>query len=336
MLKMGGETSSIQHVANKITQDIFKIFKWQRATSQDMNWDCGLEAHDKKTHPSDVVFYYTDPYEEEIVYLNTDLKSYAQSSIGKGMVEGALSSLALATECANISQQWCKRYVRDESLGYKVRGLLFLYNHDNLYDKDFYSSVMKKVDPEIIKCPPNIKLHLLDPFKISDMINIASDIKMLIGSGALPQPDLYYFYYPDLALTRIKHPINNKTAATVEVLTSPFIIIKHEEFDWMGEKEDSGYVIYYNQPGNNEDEFIYFLDMLSNYQILIDAKRIKIRHCHINPHEDAIHHFERAKQRYSAHWLSGESERLFSKVAFEKTATMVIQYSLEAIGMEQR
>ncbi len=39
---MGGETSSIQHVANKITQDIFKIFKWQRATSQDMNWDCDL------------------------------------------------------------------------------------------------------------------------------------------------------------------------------------------------------------------------------------------------------------------------------------------------------
>ncbi|HHT1432475.1 TPA: hypothetical protein ACTYDG_005786 [Klebsiella michiganensis] len=104
----------------------------------------------------------------------------------------------------------------------------------------------------------------------------------------------------------------------------------------MGEKEDSGYVIYYNQPGNSEDEFIYFLDMLSNYQILTDAKRIKIRHCHINPHEDSIHHFERAKQKYSAHWLSGENERLFSKVAFEKTATMVIQYSLEAIGMGQR
>lgn len=333
---MGGETSSIQHVANKITQDIFKVFKWQRAVSHDMNWDCNLEAHDKKTHPSDVVFYYINPYEEEVVYLNTDLKSYAQGGIGKSMVEGALSSLALATECANISPQWRTRYVRDESLGYNVRGLLFLYNHDNLYDKDFYNSVMKKVDPDTIKCPSNIKLHLLDPYKISDIINISSDIKILIGSGELPQPDLYCYYYPDLSLTRIKHPINNKTAATIEMLSSPYIILKHDEFEWMGDKKESGYVIYYNQSGNNEDEFVYFLDMLSNYQILTDAKRISIRHCHINPNPDAIHHFERAKQKYSTHWLLGEKERLFSKVSFDKITTVVVQYSLEAIGMEQR
>ncbi|MCE0812930.1 hypothetical protein [Buttiauxella sp. S04-F03] len=333
---MGGETSAIQHVANKITQDIFKVFKWQRAVSQDMNWDCDLQAHDKKTHPSDVVFFYIDPYEEELVYLNTDLKSYAEGSIGKSIVEGAISSLALATECANISPQWRTRYVLDESLGYNVRGLLFLYNHDNLYDKDFYSKVMKKVDPEVIKCPPNVKLHILDPYKISDIINISSDIKMLIGSGELPQPDQYHYYYPDLALTRIKHPVNHKTAATIEMLSSPYVILKHESFSWMGDAKDSGYVIYYNQPGNSVDEFVYFFDMLSNYQILTDAKKITIRHCYINSHQDAIHNFERAKLKYSSHWLLGENERLFSKVSFDKVATIVVQYSLEAIGMEQR
>ncbi|HHK8203364.1 TPA: hypothetical protein ACQVHI_000809 [Serratia marcescens] len=333
---MGGETSAIQHVANKITQDIFKVFKWQRAVSQDMNWDCELQAHDKKTHPSDVVFYYTDPYEEEIVYLNTDLKSYAQGSIGKGIVEGAISSLALATECANSSSQWRMRYIKDESLGYNVRGLLFLYNHDNLYDKDFYNNVMKKITPETIKCPPNVKLHILDPYKISDIINISSDIKVLIGSGELPQPDRFNYYYPDLSLTRIKHPVTEKTAATIELLSSPYVILKHDSFNWMGDEKDSGYVIYYNQPGNSVDEFVYFFDMLSNYQILTDAKKISIRHCHINPHQDAIHHFEKAKLRYSSHWLLGENERLFSKVSLDKVSTVVVQYSLEAIGMEQR
>ncbi|MBP1130877.1 hypothetical protein JOE25_002451 [Serratia sp. PL17] len=333
---MGGETSAIQHVANKITQDIFKVFKWQRAVSQDMNWDCELQAHDKKTHPSDVVFYYTDPYEEEIVYLNTDLKSYAQGSIGKGIVEGAISSLALATECANISPQWRMRYINDESLGYNVRGLLFLYNHDNLYDKDFYNNVMKKITPEAIKCPPNVKLHILDPYKISDIINISSDIKVLIGSGELPQPDKFHYYYPDLSLTRIKHQVTEKTAATIELLSSPYVILKHDSFSWMGDEKDSGYVIYYNQPGNSVDEFVYFFDMLSNYQILTDAKKISVRHCHINPHQDAIHHFEKAKSRYSSHWLLGENERLFSKVTLDKVTTVVIQYSLEAIGMEQR
>lgn len=333
---MGGETSAIQRVASKITQDIFKVFKWQRAESQDMNWNCELQNHDKKTHPSDVVFYYLDPYEEELVYFNTDLKSYADGTIGKSIVEGAISSLALATECANISTQWRTRYIRDESLGFNVRGLLFLYNHDNLYDKDFYSNVMKKIDPETIKCPPNIKLHILDPYIISDMINISSDIKMLIGSGELPQPDRFHYYYPDLSLTRIKHPVNDKTAATIEMLSSPYVILKYSDFTWMDEKKDGGYVIYYNQAGNNIDEFVYFLDMLSNYQILTEVKKLHIRHCHINPHPDAIHHFEKAKKKYSSHWLLGESERLFSKVSFDKVATVVIQYSLEAIGMEQR
>lgn len=333
---MGGETSAIQHVANKITQDIFRVFKWQRAESQDMNWKCELQGHDKSTHPSDVVFFYIDPYEEEMVYLNTDLKSYASGTIGKSIVEGAISSLALATECANISPQWRTRYVKDESLGFNVRGLLFLYNHDNLYDKDFYETIMKKIDSESISCPQNIKLHILDPYKISDIINISSDIKTLIGSGELPQPDKFQYYYPDLALTRIKHPVDKRTAATIEVLSSPYVIIKHDSFQWMGNNNDDGFVIYYNQPGSSVDEFVYFFDMLSNYQILTDAKKISVRHCHIRPHEDAIHHFEKAKQKYSSHWLVGENERLFSKVSFDKVATVVVQYSLEAIGMEQR
>ena len=66
---MGGETSAIQRVAGKISDDIFSVFKWDRAARADMNWDCCQEAHSKKTHPSDVVFFYIDPYEEEMVYL---------------------------------------------------------------------------------------------------------------------------------------------------------------------------------------------------------------------------------------------------------------------------
>ncbi len=227
---MGGETSAIQRVAGKISDDIFSVFKWDRAARADMNWDCCQEAHSKKTHPSDVVFFYIDPYEEEMVYLNTDLKSYAEGTIGKKIVEGALTSLALATECANVSEEWRLKYVHDDSLGYNVRGLLFLYNHDNLYDKDFYENITKKLDHSSINCPPNIKLHLLDPYKISDLINISSDITKLIGSGKLPQPDKFTYYYPDLSLTRIKHPINQTTPATIELLTSPYIIIKHEAF----------------------------------------------------------------------------------------------------------
>ncbi|HDL8518520.1 TPA: hypothetical protein PXS10_001076, partial [Yersinia enterocolitica] len=257
---MGGENSAIQRVASKISDEIFSVFKWKRTKREDMNWDCGLEHHNKKTHPSDVVFYYTDPYEEEIVYLNTDLKSYGEKSIAKGGVEGALQTLSLAVECANSSMVWRKKYLDDETLPYNVKGLLFLYNHDHLYHKDFYKDIMSKVDLSDFSFTENHKLYLLDPHKIADIINISFDITNLIGRGKLPNKKEFSYYYPDLSLTRLKHTIDNNTAATVELLTSPYIIIKHNQFEYDGEKKDDGYVIYYNQPGNNEDEFVYFFD----------------------------------------------------------------------------
>ncbi|EMI5489363.1 hypothetical protein REJ26_000421 [Providencia stuartii] len=333
---MGGETSAIQRVANKVSDEIFDVFKWKRSLREDMNWTCCLEGHAKKTHPSDVVFHYIDPYEEEAVYLNTDLKSYAKGTIDKASVEVALTSLALAVECANSSDEWRTKYVVDESYGYNVRGLLFLYNHDNLYDKDFYSAVTSKLDLNKIKNSKNTKIHFLDPYKISDIINISNDLKTLIGSGQLPPPDLFSFYYPDMDLTRIKHPINKNTVATIELLTSPYIIIKHESFKWINTRKESGYTIYYNQPGDSQDEFVYFLDMLSKYQILTENKLINIRIAHMNACENALHHFEKAKKKYSYNWLSGEEERIFSNVKIEFINKTIMNFNLESIGMEQR
>ncbi|MGP0916848.1 hypothetical protein ACJ8PD_28265, partial [Serratia sp. CY70267] len=323
---MGGEMAAIQRTASKVSNDIFSVFKWRRAAREDMNYNCCSESHQKATHPSDVVFYYVDPYEEDFVYLNTDLKSYGQGSIKKGTVESALTSLSLAVECANTSDEWLNKYVDDDSQGYNVRGLLFLYNHDHLYDKDFYQDVMKKVDMAKVKCAPNTKIHMLNPYQISDVVNIAYDIKAQIGSGFLPHPDNFLYYYPDLNLTRIKHPINSDTAATIEMITSPYIIIKHDKFMWGKEEKEDGYVIYYNQPGASSEEFVYFFDMLSSFQILTQGKKIKIRMSYINPHEDAPHNFERAKRKYSAHWLMGEEDRLFGKMEFDLIANTVTNY----------
>lgn len=75
------------------------------------------------------------------------------------------------------------KYVYDDFLGYNVRGLLFLYNYDNLYDKDFYENIMKKLDYLFINCFLNIKLYLFDFYKILDLINIFFDIIKLIGLG---------------------------------------------------------------------------------------------------------------------------------------------------------
>ncbi|WP_368869150.1 hypothetical protein [Proteus terrae] len=329
----GGETAAIQCVANLITQKIFTVFKWKRALREDMNWPCETKAHEKETHPSDVVFYYTNPYEEEVVYLNTDLKSYGKNSIKKGGVESALISLSLAVECANSNEEWRKKYLEDDSLGFNVRGLLFLYNHDRLYDADFYNSIMKNVDISKLTLPIGQKIYLLDPFKIFDLINIAFDIKYLSGEGKLPHPDNYYFYYPDMSLTRLKHPLNKSTPATIEALTSSYLIIKYESFSYGEEIREEGYVIYYNQEGSSVDEFVYFFDMLSNFQILTENKKIDIRLVHAHPHIEAPQNFINAKKKYSSCWLLGEQERFFKKINMEMCETTIVNFNLEEIGM---
>ncbi len=329
----GGETAAIQRVANLITQKIFTVFKWKRALREDMNWPCETKAHEKETHPSDVVFYYTNPYEEEVVYLNTDLKSYGKNSIKKGGVESALISLSLAVECANSNEEWRKKYLEDDSLGFNVRGLLFLYNHDRLYDADFYNSIMKNVDISKLTLPIGQKIYLLDPFKIFDLINIAFDIKYLSGEGKLPYPDNYYFYYPDMSLTRLKHPLNKSTPATIEALTSSYLIIKYESFSYGEEIREEGYVIYYNQEGSSVDEFVYFFDMLSNFQILTENKKIDIRLVHAHPHIEAPQNFINAKKKYSSCWLLGEQERFFKKINMEMCETTIVKFNLEEIGM---
>ncbi|NHB97211.1 hypothetical protein [Photorhabdus stackebrandtii] len=329
----GGETAAIQRVANLITQKVFTVFKWKRALREDMNWPCETEAHGKDTHPSDVVFYYTNPYEEEVVYLNTDLKSYGRNSIKKGTVESALCSLSLAVECANSNEEWRKKYLEDDSLGFDVRGLLFIYNHDQLYDANFYDVIMKQVDMSKLTLPSGQKIYLLDPFKIYDIINIAFDIKYLIGEGNLPHPDKYCFYYPDMSLTRLKHPLTKSTPATIEALTSPYLIIKHEGFNYDNEHRDEGYVIYYNQVGSSVDEFVYFFDMLSNFQILTENKNIKIRLIHAHPHCESPQNFINAKKKYSSFWLLGEQKSFFDKITMEISEKTIVNFNLEEIGM---
>ncbi|MCQ4437276.1 hypothetical protein NO135_19980, partial [Clostridioides difficile] len=83
---MAGETSAIAKMAVRVSDDLFEWFRWKRIPLPDLNFDCVKTAthapsKDKHTHPVDAVFHYTDPYLNKIIYMNTDLKSYASGSI---------------------------------------------------------------------------------------------------------------------------------------------------------------------------------------------------------------------------------------------------------------
>ena len=73
------ETIRIAELANLITQEIGDFLKWKIHPENDLNFSClmkpqhfeGASGTDDKTHPTDLVIYYDDPYENKKVYFNT-------------------------------------------------------------------------------------------------------------------------------------------------------------------------------------------------------------------------------------------------------------------------
>lgn len=77
------ETGNIEELAKIVSGDIFKWFKWKVCALKDADWKCVIDSHKKNTHPSDVVYYYDDPYSGDVIYINTDLKSYKKEVLAQ-------------------------------------------------------------------------------------------------------------------------------------------------------------------------------------------------------------------------------------------------------------
>ncbi len=108
------ETANIAKMAKLISDDLFAEFFWQQVGPIDTNWTCeNQDLHNVKTHPSDVVFFYNNPYSLSRTYVNVDLKSYATGSITKAKITPSIESLAKSVSCAEKSQEWQERFIHD-------------------------------------------------------------------------------------------------------------------------------------------------------------------------------------------------------------------------------
>lgn len=315
---MGGEVSNISEVANKVSEDIFRWFKWQKIPLMDENFSCHkVDQHKKQrkreasesknyTHPVDVVFKYFDPYLNKEILLNTDLKCYASNSIKASAIKIALESLAKTIDCARSSKEWQDKYNLDKR-PFEVRGMLFVYNHDGKYDKSFLNLV-KGLNPEKLSIKCDQVLHIIDPQRIEYLTTVVADITKLSINNELPK-ESYTFFYPDLYLNKSQGDSENYPA-TIEMLCSPYMILKHGEFHVLNEKtgekeicgKTGGYVIYYNQNGSSEYEFIYLFDALSRYQILSSKSSIKIRVAHHEPCVEIKSNYQKAINLYVRSW----------------------------------
>ena len=341
----GGETEQIAKLAEIVSGEIFSFFRWSTVGPKNLNFVCAKpETHApmKKsvhTHPADVVFQYSDPYLNRIVYLHTDLKSYSVSSISLGEIKKALKSLGKAIDCARVTTEWRQRYHLSAKGKFEIRGMLFVYNHDDEYDKDFYDH-FKDYKGENLYIKDSQQIHIVEPSLINYLNTVLMDVKSLIADGTFPRHN-YTFYYPDLILHKASGEYWDRPA-TAELIASPYLIIHHQEVKTYCEKTkdtaltfDEGFLIYYRRDGSSEVEFRYLFDALSRFQILNSNKdcKIRIRVANRHHHPSIFSNFTSAINSYVSEW--GEDEhrkRRLEAIELNVVNHAVPNYKPETIG----
>lgn len=279
------------------------------------------------THPSDVVFYYDEPYSLSRTYVNTDLKSYKKGSITSHSVASAIESLALTLECAEVSFEWREKYVHEEK-NYRIVGMLFIYNHDGEYDKGF-DEILAKINHEKLRIPQQSTIFVLGPRDIRWLDNVRIDMQLLYSDHVIPHEDNWVFHYPDLV--RKKKVQVSARAATLEMLTGPWIILSYPAT----KQNPPGYIVYFRGSGKYTEEFLYLLDYLMHYQMVKQGIAIQIRT--FDTAENAHALFNRAVDEYIENYEGQESDFAANlrAIKFELMEQIQSQFSTLNIGMKR-
>jgi hypothetical protein len=321
------ETSSIAKMADKLSNELFNDFNWERVGEANANWECVDESHSERTHPSDVVFYYDNPYSLSRTYVNCDLKSYAVSSITRTAISIATTRLARSLACAEKSTDWQNRYLHQD-VSHEIRALLFVYNHDGDYDSDF-QTLVSTVDYQRLEVPPQSKLFVLGPKDIFWLNNVRYDIVYMRGHGELPQKPKCAFYYPHLGRKKNVQPEKAK-AATLEMLTGPWITMEYQPLSGPVRR---GFLIYYRPRGEHIEEFLYLIDHILHYQILTPDTAVHIKT--IDPDPNSHSRFGRAVDQYVHEHSAGEElKEMLDRITFSEISNLRLKFSEQQIGME--
>ncbi|MCB8823287.1 hypothetical protein [Microvirga rosea] len=329
-----GETVGIARIAEIISDEIFAEFLWTKIGPENIDLECQKkDAHNAQSHPTDVVFFYDEPYEDITTYVQCDLKSYAAGSIGRSQIEKALVSLSKQVSCAEISQEWQDRYVHKHK-DFAISGLLFVYNHDGGYDRTF-SDNFEKLKLDDLDTPENSKLVVLGPVEIHWLNNVSQEIVRMrgkSGSERLPDLDACSFFYPQ-PVRRAQLRGELRCAATLEMLTGPWIILQH-----LGhENRKAGFVIFYRPSGETVDEFLYLIDYLRQHGLLDQKYSIVIRS--MDKTGVSANNFQKAKQHYVAAMgatYDGDGSLLdiINGITFSLMNNLIPTFSEVEIGMD--
>ena len=323
------ETANIAKMAEKLSKELFAEFLWQKMGPTNINWPCEDQGvHKSATHPSDVVFYYDEPYTQARTYINCDLKSYAKGSITAGAVRSAIESLARALGCAEKSDKFREKFIHDH-ISPEICGLLFIYNHDGEYDKDF-NQLLDQIKSEKLDIPSRSKIVVLGPSEIYWLNNVHHEIAyMRGGANILPAREHCKYFYPHL-VRRKNVQLEHAKAAALEMLTAPWIILSYSDAKKQNRK---GFVIFYKKRGASVEEFLYLLDYLMNYQVLVEDTDVHIKI--LDPHPGAAALFSKAKDQYVEEYEGGtEIRERLNAIQFGQINDVRTKFSELELGMQ--
>ena len=330
---MAGETINIMRMAEKVSTEIFNKCGWKISGPANENFDCvQIEKHQKKSHPHhpvDAVFEYDDPYTNQRNYLLTDFKSYASGSIIASQVRKAIVELSKAVDCANSSEEWQNKYVNSE-VNWIVHGMLFIYNHDGNFDRDF-SRCLIETKVTSLHLPNYSKIFVFGPETISYLLNILNDIFVERGNGNLPISENVKFLYPDLINRRPTITVGDM--ARIELLLGPWQILPFENV--IDGEINKGAYIYYRGEGKTPKEFEFLMDFAFKNQLVQPNSRISIRAPNADPL--ARQNFETAQDNILRNFYSfQEIKNRLDQFKFQPVTRVRENFSTEEIGMEAR
>lgn len=330
------ETIHIAQMAEKLSDELFSEFFWERIGPTNQNWLCeDQDHHHVSTHPSDVVFFYDEPYTQNRTYINCDLKSYASGTINSSNIKSAVVSLAKQVACAERSDEWSKLYIHPDTSP-SITGMLFVYNHDGGYDKNF-NSLLIAIKNKELDLPRNSKIVVLGPEDIFWLDNVRYEIRQMRGSSGaskLPPAEHCNYFYPQLVL-RANSRVEKARAATLEMLTSPWIILEYKR---QAPDVGRGFVIFYRRDGSTVQEFMYLFDYLRHYQVLSKDTIIQIKLFGTIP--TAHSNFSKAIHQYIADTCDGNESsdlaKMVRQIKYSKMTQVVTQFSQIELGMDDR
>ena len=236
-----------------------------------------------------------------------------------------MSTLTLS--CAEKSDEFGAKFLHDH-ISAEICGLLFVYNHDGEYDNDF-SQLLWKVKNDELNIPIKSRIIVFGPKDIFWLNNVQREIAyMRGGKGELPDREFCKFFYPHLVRKKNVQYTQAK-AATLEMLTAPWVILSYTHPKKNNRK---GFVIFYRKRGESVEEFLYLIDYLMHYQILVDDTDVFVKM--LDPHSHASAFFGKAKDQYVEEYGGGAGikDRL-NEINFSHLNNLLLKFSELEIGM---